>query len=126
MNAKRQPQTNPAIRRNGEKGMALVVALLAIMVLTGIGFALILSSSTETLIHGNFRQSGLALYAARAGVEEARGRLGQDLGLSPPALPPIKICGVAADPDAQFSIVDLCHFSSVIGFEMDALGAWIL
>ena len=87
--------------RNGEKGMALVVALLAIMVLTGIGFALMLSSSTEGLIHGNFRQSGLALYAARAGVEEARGRMGPDLGFVSPAVPPappIKICGYAEPP----------------------------
>ena len=52
------------IRGHREKGVALVVALLAIAVLTGIGFALMLSSSTETLIHGNFRQSSLALYAA--------------------------------------------------------------
>ena len=100
MIAKRQPQTNPAIRRNGEKGMALIVALLAITVITGIGFALMLSSSTEGLIHGNFRQSGLALYAARAGVEEARGRMGPDLGLATTPAPPIKICGYAEPPAA--------------------------
>ena len=103
MSAKRQSQTNPAIRRNGEKGMALVVALLAIVVLTSIGFALILSSSTESLIHGNYRQSGLAFYAARAGVEEARGRMGPDLGIVSPAVPPappIKICGYSEPPGA--------------------------
>ncbi|MBI1955316.1 MAG: pilus assembly PilX N-terminal domain-containing protein, partial [Acidobacteria bacterium] len=86
------------IRGHREKGMALIVALLAITVLTGIGFALILSSSTESLIHGNFRQSGLALYAARAGVEEARGRMGPDLGLATQPAPPLKICGFAEPP----------------------------
>ncbi len=61
-----------------EQGVALVVALLAMVVISGLGFALLLSSSTESLINSNFRQSTLAYFAARAGTEEARGRLGPD------------------------------------------------
>lgn len=81
------------IRRTGERGAALIIALLAITVITGVGFALILSSSTEALIHGNFRGAGLVLMAARGGVEEARGRLGPD------AAPAVKICGLEAPAD---------------------------
>ena len=64
------------IRRNREQGIALVIALLAMGVLTSVGFALMLSSSTETLIHANFRSSSIAFYASWGGVEEARGRMG--------------------------------------------------
>ncbi|MBI4460655.1 MAG: pilus assembly PilX N-terminal domain-containing protein, partial [Acidobacteria bacterium] len=77
--------------RNAERGVALVVALLAIMVLSGIGFGLMLSSSTETMIHGNFRQSGLALYAARSGVEEGSGRLGPNALGTARLIPPTDV-----------------------------------
>ncbi|MBI4464997.1 MAG: pilus assembly PilX N-terminal domain-containing protein, partial [Acidobacteria bacterium] len=59
-------------------GVALIVSLLAIAVITSVGIALILSSQSETLIHGHFRSTSLALYAARGGLEEARGRMGSD------------------------------------------------
>ncbi|MBI4442661.1 MAG: pilus assembly PilX N-terminal domain-containing protein [Acidobacteria bacterium] len=76
------------IRRNPERGVALVVALLAIAVITSVGFALILSSQSETIIHNNFRSTGLALYAARGGLEEGRGRMGPDatVGIALPSI----------------------------------------
>jgi hypothetical protein len=55
--------------RNKERGAALVTALMALMLLTALGFALVLSTSTETMISGNFRGGQEALYAADAGVE---------------------------------------------------------
>ena len=63
---------------HGERGVALIIALLAITLLMGVGFALMLSSSTESMIHSSFRRDSLALFAARGGLEEARGRLGPD------------------------------------------------
>ena len=72
-------------RRIRERGIALVIGLLAMGVLTAVGFALMLSSSTETLIHANFRSSETAFYASRGGLEEIRGRMG------PNALPAILI-----------------------------------
>jgi PilX N-terminal len=55
--------------RNKERGAALVTALMALLLLTALGFALVLSTSTETMIAGNFRGGQEALYAADAGVE---------------------------------------------------------
>ena len=66
------------IRRIRERGIALVIALMAMAVLTSVGFALMLSSSTDTLIHANFRSSEIAFYGSRGGLEEIRGRLGPD------------------------------------------------
>lgn len=64
--------------RQSERGVALIVALLAMTVMAGLGLALLVSSSTESLINASFRRSGLSFFDARGGVEEARGRLGPD------------------------------------------------
>jgi hypothetical protein len=52
-----------------ERGAALVTALLALLLLSALGFALVLGTTTETMITGNFRFGQEALYAADAGVE---------------------------------------------------------
>jgi hypothetical protein len=57
------------IRR--EDGIAMIVALMAMMLMTALGMALILTTSTETMIAGNFRNGQEALYAADAGLERA-------------------------------------------------------
>jgi len=71
-----------------ERGVAMVIALLAIGVITAVGFALMLSSATETLIHRDFRGSGVAFYASRGGLEEARGRMGPAAGVNRIPPPP--------------------------------------
>lgn len=58
-----------------ERGMALVIALMSMMLLTALGLGLVMTTMTETMITGNYRDSGEALYAADAGVE----RVMQDL-----------------------------------------------
>ena len=67
-------QTNR--KPDGQRGVALVIALLAMAVISGLGFAIMISSSTESMINDSFRRSSLAYYAARGGIEEARGRMG--------------------------------------------------
>jgi Tfp pilus assembly protein PilX len=52
-----------------ERGVALVIALLAMMLRTALGMALMLTSQTETLIGGNFRDSVEGSYVADAGIE---------------------------------------------------------
>ena len=58
-----------------ERGMALLVALMAILLVMALGTALILAASVESTITRNFRNSSGALYAADAGVERAVGDL---------------------------------------------------
>jgi hypothetical protein len=57
------------IRR--EDGIALIVALMATMLMTALGVALILTTSTETMITANYRNGQEALYAADAALERA-------------------------------------------------------
>lgn len=61
--------------RRDESGVALIVALMAMMLMMALGMALILTTMTETKISANYREGSEALYAADAGIE----RVMQDL-----------------------------------------------
>ena len=52
-----------------ERGIALIIALMSMLLLTALGVGLVLTTSTEALITANFRDGGEAMYAADAGVE---------------------------------------------------------
>ncbi len=51
--------------------MALVLALMAVLLLSALGFALIMTTSTESMIAGNYASAQEGLYAADAVVERA-------------------------------------------------------
>ena len=67
-----------ARRPDGQDGIALVVVLMALMLLTALGLTMTLNTSLETLIAGNFRETQEAFYAADAGVERALSDLSAD------------------------------------------------
>ena len=52
-----------------ERGMALIVALLSMLLLTALGMSLMLTTTTETMITSNYRDGVEAMYAADAGIE---------------------------------------------------------
>ena len=66
-------------RRNyhkpAEDGVALLIALFVLLLISVVGIALITASSSETSLGSNYRNSSSAFYASLAGIEEARGRL---------------------------------------------------
>ena len=66
-----------SIRRlvDSEQGVALIVALMAVLLLSALGMGLMLTTTTETLITNNYRDSVEATYAADAAIE----RVVQDL-----------------------------------------------
>lgn len=66
-------------RRRDERGTALVIALMATLLLSALGMAVIMVSQTETMITANFNHAQEALYAADAGIERAV----QDVLLAP-------------------------------------------
>jgi len=59
-------------RRSSERGFALILAILALMLLTFLGLTLATTTSTELQIATNYRWSQQALYNAEAGLEAAR------------------------------------------------------
>lgn len=49
----------------------MVVALMSLLLLTALGIALVLTTSTESMISANFNNGQEALYAAEAGIERS-------------------------------------------------------
>ncbi|MFI5098790.1 MAG: hypothetical protein ACHQT6_12525 [Candidatus Acidiferrales bacterium] len=62
-------------RNPGERGAALLIAIFALLLISVVGIAMIVSTGTDSALTGNYRTSTSAYYAALAGLEEARGRL---------------------------------------------------
>jgi hypothetical protein len=58
--------------RRSDRGFALVLAILSLMLLTFLGLTLAVSSSTELQIATNYRWSRQAYYNAEAGLEAAK------------------------------------------------------
>ena len=65
----------PLRRRRGERGAALVIAILVLAILTVIGIALMLLTSTESRIAANEWSVNRAFYASDAGVRWATGEI---------------------------------------------------
>lgn len=59
----------PSACLRDDRGAALVTALMAMLLLSALGLALVLTTNTESQIAGNFRGAEEALYAADAGIE---------------------------------------------------------
>jgi Tfp pilus assembly protein PilX len=125
--ARRQRDTRPGA---SESGVALIMALLALLLLTAVGLTLATSTSTEVQVAANYRWSLQALYNAEAGIEVAKSTLaGVDWDDHPKArTPPWDPAAVSA-PVAAPSVTDV-ETAARVGtvtrdFEMgrcDALG----
>jgi hypothetical protein len=58
-----------------QEGIALLIAIFVLLLISVVAIALLVSSGTETALGANYRTSSTVYYAAIAGLEEARGRL---------------------------------------------------
>jgi hypothetical protein len=61
--------------RRREAGIALLISIFILLLISVVAIALIVSSGTESALTGNYRSSTSVYYAALAGVEEVRARL---------------------------------------------------
>lgn len=71
-------RTMPAKRtrkHGGDSGAAMLIAVFALLLISVVAIALVVSSGTDSSLAGNYRTATSAYYAAVAGLEEARGRL---------------------------------------------------
>lgn len=81
-------------QRKREQGIALLFSLMALLILTAIAASMIFMSGTETAINNNYRLEQRAYFAALAGVEEARQRMGTAGSLTLPTVLPSTSGGV--------------------------------
>lgn len=95
-----------ASMRREERGIALVLAMLSLMILTFLGLALATATSTELQIATNYRWGQQAFYNAEAGIEAGRVVLSNMISATQPSwvalLPTVRVGwtpGVDAVPD---------------------------
>ena len=62
-----------AVRR--ERGVALVMTIFGLLLLTAVAVAMMYSSDSETMISVNYRDKQVSTYAALSGLQEARQRV---------------------------------------------------
>src|SRR2546428_13306483 len=60
------------INRQREQGIALLLSILCLLLLTAVAAGMMYLSATETAINGNFKSEEYAYFAAPAGVEKVR------------------------------------------------------
>lgn len=61
--------------RRGEKGVALLIAILTLLLVSAIAAGVVLMSNTETSTSANFKDEQRAFFSAKAGFEEVRDRM---------------------------------------------------
>ena len=125
-------------KRDQESGVALILAIFGLLLLSAIALAMLFSADTETSISVNYRDKQSAIYGALAGLQEARDRihpLTGDLGagtnlsagglnILPTALPSTSAPNVLYlinpasgetvapwDPSNKYFDTELCHES---------------
>src|SRR5512141_1309254 len=113
-------------RSKKERGVALLIALFALMLLAAVAFEMMYVADTETLVNRNFRDSQRSYDAAWSGVQEARERLMPENALPHRIIPPLTLpqgagsivyvtnprSGEAIDPTAvagRYFDNELCH-----------------
>ena len=72
---KNMQNRSPKAGKKSERGVALFIAIFALLLISVVAMALMVMAGTETSLNSNYKTSVQAFYDARAGVEEARGRL---------------------------------------------------
>jgi len=61
--------------KKSERGVALFIAIFALLLISVVAMALMVMAGTESSLNSNYKTSVQAFYDAKAGAEEARGRL---------------------------------------------------
>ncbi len=114
---------NP-ILEGQERGIALLVVLFTLLLLSVIALGMMFSTNMESAINSNYRDKQTALYAALAGLQEARDRIQPATAniVAPTGLPAFVSSGSAnviyivanstvdpTDPSNTFFDTELCH-----------------
>ena len=117
--------------RKNEKGIALLIALFALLLLSAVGLSMMFSSDAETSINANYRDKQQVSYAALSGALEARDRI-QPASTSSPSFIPFPTDAPATgsakvwyiinpgvgesasdikpwDPDNKYADTEICH-----------------
>jgi Tfp pilus assembly protein PilX len=96
------PSVNSRLPRNdrgAEQGVALVITLLTLSLITALSIGMVIAFSSQTLIGGYYRNYRGAFYAADSGLNIARQKAGAELQAAMPtvfSMPPANAAACAA------------------------------
>jgi hypothetical protein len=68
------------MRKNNERGIALFMSLIILLLLSALAITLVFMSNTDTAVNTNFKNGQRLYFGAKGGMEEARIRLVQSAG----------------------------------------------
>lgn len=105
---------NNSRKSSKERGVALLFALFALLLLSAVAASLVLMSNTDTAIDSSFRRERSADYAAKAGFEEARDRMRASTVPNPP-LSSISASLPQVLPPANGSVLYLLNEGANVG-----------
>lgn len=94
---------NPSQTRDGEKGSVLLVALMAMVVLSLLGVAFLMLSNTETTVTANALWSEGTFYAAEAGIQTGLDQLSANQATATAAIPETTIGGSDSMGDVDYT-----------------------
>src|SRR5437870_2726056 len=63
------------LNNRDQRGVALIMALMLLLLLTALAAALVFVANLETSVNANYRREQVLYFAGKAGIEEARDRL---------------------------------------------------
>jgi len=92
-------------RVHSERGVAIVIAIFTLMLISVVATAMILMSGTDSAIKSNYKSAMHAFYDAKAGLEEGRGRL---FWPNPNIPNPVASC-VFPTPGAVMPVTRVCY-----------------
>src|SRR6266404_2634350 len=101
-------------KRRNEAGIALLISIFVLLLISVIAIALVVSSGTESALAGNYRSSTGVYYAALSGLEEARGRL---LAKNPSAFKITNPTGFLPGPGTPLNIGDAYYVINPVSGE---------
>lgn len=110
-------------KERGERGVALLLTIFGLLLITAVAVAMLYSADSETTISVNYRDKQSGSYAAVSALQEARDRLQPltgDLataGLVPTALPSLANGGVLyiVNPGAGETVATVAPWKATIG-----------
>lgn len=68
--------------RSSQRGVALLIAIFALLLISGVAMSLVMMSGTETSMAANYRSTSQSFYASYSGLEEGRTRLWQNFPIT--------------------------------------------
>lgn len=83
-----------ARKKSSERGIAMFMCIFALLLVTGVVLAMLASSDNETVINQNYRETQVAYFAAKAGLNEAVSRLNAATITAPTIMPAAGAAGV--------------------------------